>query len=223
MHNVTYDKYQHTSCGQVQHKSFHYSFSFKLIRITPRKWQHLEYLRLLYEGSSPYQLDFWQPPSHVGALVDVVVSPQDAHLFVNDLKTKRIKFIVAISDLQQAIDGERSGKQKNDSLSDGIFSFNKYNRFDIIEDQMRKMRDENPETVTLIEVGKSYENRSLTVVKLGTKRNVGTKDAIWIDGGIHAREWIAPAVALNVINALVANSRNDSTVKKLLDSIDWYI
>lgn len=59
--------------------------------------------------------------------------------------------------------------------------------------------------------------------QLGTKRNVGNKDAIWIDGGIHAREWIAPAVALNIINELIASNHNDSTSKNLLDSIDWYI
>lgn len=47
-----------------------------------------------------------------------------------------------------------------------MFHFNKYNRFDLIEEQMRKMRDENPKIVTLIEIGKSYENRSLTIVKV---------------------------------------------------------
>ncbi|CAJ0572862.1 unnamed protein product, partial [Mesorhabditis spiculigera] len=41
---------------------------FKLIRINPESEDSLSYLRALYEGESPYSLDFWQPPTRVGAL-----------------------------------------------------------------------------------------------------------------------------------------------------------
>lgn len=42
---------------------------------------------------------------------------------------------------------------------------------------------------------------------------------ILIDGGIHAREWIAPAVVLYVLQQLVENEENSA----LLDGIDWYL
>lgn len=32
--------------------------------------------------------------------------------------------------------------------------------------------------------------------------------ALWIDGGIHAREWISPAAVTYIINHLVENSDN---------------
>lgn len=35
----------------------------------------------------------------------------------------------------------------------------------------------------------------LILIKIGFPREGGEKDIIWIDGGIHAREWVAPTTA----------------------------
>ena len=43
---------------------------------------------------------------------------------------------------------------------------------------------------------------------------------MWIDGGIHAREWISPAVVSWMIRELV---ENDAEHPELLEKLDWYI
>lgn len=48
-------------------------------------------------------------------------------------------------------------------------------------------------------IGKSYEGRALKVIKIGVPRQQ-PKPIVWIDAGIHAREWIAPATALYIAN-----------------------
>ena len=48
--------------------------------------------------------------------------------------------------------------------------------------------------------------------------NVGNK-AIFVDGAIHAREWISPAFTTWLINELVVNYANH---KDLVDNVDWY-
>jgi len=59
-------------------------------------------------------------------------------------------------------------------------------------------------------------------IKIGTPAQAGqTKNALFIDAGIHAREWIAPATALYTIAQLVNNYT--TTYKSLLDAIDIYV
>ncbi|KAK0407714.1 hypothetical protein QR680_003546 [Steinernema hermaphroditum] len=74
----------------------------------------------------------------------------------------------------------------------------KFNAFEEIEEYLRIAADENPERVKLLQIGRSHENRSLTVLQIGHEG-----PALWIDAGIHAREWISVAVALKFIDQLV--------------------
>ncbi|CCG58660.1 Protein CBG05161 [Caenorhabditis briggsae] len=78
--------------------------------------------------------------------------------------------------------------------------------------------------ITLIDIGQSHENRTLLVMKITGKRNpLGSKISMWIDGGIHAREWISPATAMYIAHELILGYDNDATVAKLMDHIDFYI
>ena len=42
---------------------------------------------------------------------------------------------------------------------------------------------------------------------------------MWLEAGIHAREWIAPAVATYLVNELVTNN---AAHPDYLDKINWY-
>lgn len=68
---------------------------------------------------------------------------------------------------------------------------------------------------SLISIGNTYEGRSMRVLKLSTGGK--SKPAIFIDAGIHAREWIAPVTALYIIDSILTN------YKDLLTNVDWYI
>ena len=50
------------------------------------------------------------------------------------------------------------------------------------------------------------------------KGGCGSKPAMWIDGGIHAREWISPAAVTWVLKELV---ENDADHSDLLENLDW--
>ena len=48
----------------------------------------------------------------------------------------------------------------------------------------------------------------------------GSKNIMYIEGGIHAREWMSPAVVTYFINELTVNAANNMD---MLENLDWYI
>lgn len=80
-------------------------------------------------------------------------------------------FVIVFRVHYRAIESERSGTRR-ESFSDGSLQLDKYNRLSEIEEYLKKLRDEYPEIVTLIEIGKSHENRSITVVKVNYQLKV---------------------------------------------------
>lgn len=84
---------------------------------------------------------------------------------------------------------------------------------------MEELAENYPDLVELENIGTSLEGRNLVFAKISTNREANNP-IILIDGGIHAREWIAPAVVLYVLQQLVENGGNHS---EHLDGIDWYL
>ncbi|XP_045108936.1 carboxypeptidase B-like [Portunus trituberculatus] len=63
------------------------------------------------------------------------------------------------------------------------------------------------------------EGRPLRVVRITDPNATGPKKKIWIEGGIHAREWISPAVTTFLIHRLVT----DPLWHPILSYTEWYL
>ena len=85
---------------------------------------------------------------------------------------------------------------------------------------MECLESKYPGQVVLSDVGSSSEGRRLKLVKISSNNFSAYKKAIWIDCGIHAREWISPATCAYIMRELVEKSDLYSTI---LDSFDFYI
>ena len=90
-------------------------------------------------------------------------------------------------------------------------------------DYLKCLEVKYPELCKVFDIGVSVENRSITVIKISRPSNNGkTKPAIWIDGGIHAREWISPSSVEYFLYELVEKS--DLEVNKMMvDNFDIYV
>ncbi|KAJ8687276.1 hypothetical protein QAD02_023070 [Eretmocerus hayati] len=81
-----------------------------------------------------------------------------------------------------------------------------YHRVDDINGYLDYLANTYPHICSVMTIGKSHEGRDLKVLRIS--KGEENAPAIWIDGGIHAREWISPAVVTYIIDYLVEHSDN---------------
>ncbi|KAK6753246.1 hypothetical protein RB195_012689 [Necator americanus] len=91
----------------------------------------------------------------------------------------------------------------------------KYLSFDDQMALLLQLAKRFPQLVDVWQVATSYEGRSIYAIKIGYPSTV-KKPILWIDAGIHAREWIAHSTALNIIWQFV----HDFSYKRLLHEMD---
>lgn len=96
------------------------------------------------------------------------------------------------------------------------FDWKNYFHLETIYAWMDKQITEN-DFVTGFDLGTSYEGLKIRGLKISKQAgNTG----IFIDSGIHAREWIAPATATFVIDKLIRST--DPGVVDIAQNFDWY-
>ncbi|XP_076242094.1 carboxypeptidase B [Calliopsis andreniformis] len=88
-----------------------------------------------------------------------------------------------------------------------------YHRLEDIHEYLDYLAETFPDVCSVVSIGNSVEGRPLKLLRISNGKP--NAPALWIDGGIHAREWISPAAVTYVIDYLVENS--DSL------EVDYYI
>uniref|UniRef100_A0AAR2LVS9 Carboxypeptidase A1 n=1 Tax=Pygocentrus nattereri TaxID=42514 RepID=A0AAR2LVS9_PYGNA len=79
---------------------------------------------------------------------------------------------------------------------------------------------ENPRLLRKIEIGHSYEKRSLNVLHFSTGPN---RPGIWIDTGIHSREWITQASGTWFAKKIATDYGRDDALTAILDNYDIFL
>ncbi|KAK0093767.1 hypothetical protein PV326_012716 [Microctonus aethiopoides] len=80
----------------------------------------------------------------------------------------------------------------------------RYHRLDDIYGYIDYLAETYPDICSSMAIGTSFEGRPMKLLRISNgERNA---PAVWIDSGIHAREWISIASVTYIINYLVENS-----------------
>ncbi|KAK3859034.1 hypothetical protein Pcinc_034809 [Petrolisthes cinctipes] len=157
--------------------------------------------------SNHYEMDLLTPPHAVSEVRQVFIE-------------SNVTYQEVIDDLQRAINME--------GTTDEFIIWNRpahpmnwhnYHTLDEMYQYMDYLAAEFPQLVTVEDIGMSFEKRPLRVVKVSTG-GPAVKPIIFIDGGIHAREWVSPATALFILHRLVEFGWQEP---QLLDRFDWFI
>lgn len=163
--------------------------------------------------------DFWTEPA-LGRSTDIMTPPGRA---TNDLmamlKAHDISYSVKIDDVQRLIETNRNAASVPRQPRSGRYSHNwtSYSRAAVIEEFMFEMARDHPELVTVSSFGKTHLGNDMYMMKISSGGS--GKKAMFVDGGIHAREWISPAVVTWFMMHLV---ENQASHPQLLAELDWY-
>ncbi|XP_041637402.1 carboxypeptidase O-like [Cheilinus undulatus] len=102
------------------------------------------------------------------------------------------------------------------------YDYYKYHPMVEITDWMTQIAKDNPDIVKIIDYGKTYELRTISLLKIGVDTGE-KKKAVWMDCGIHAREWIAPAFCQYFVRQILDAYKKDSKMEEMMKNIDFYV
>ncbi|KAJ8713191.1 hypothetical protein PYW08_008495 [Mythimna loreyi] len=178
-------------------------------------------LALLQRLELELELDVWQygAPDREALLM---VAPQYRQQLLSALDDHHLQHYVHTHDvakLLEEFDEEisiwRSSRKER-------MIFRDYTRYDEIDAYMERLAAQNPNLVTVVNAGKSFEGREIKYLKISTTNfNDPSKPIYFMNAMIHAREWVTTPVTLYSAYRLVENVRTEDM--DLVNDVDWII
>ncbi|XP_063378566.1 zinc carboxypeptidase-like [Cydia fagiglandana] len=149
--------------------------------------------------------------------LQTLVSPELVAFFDEYVQKLNLRATLIFDDISEIIQQEKAP-----SLRKKGFSWSAYYDIDDIYGYLQNMSATYPQWTELVVGGESYEGRQIKGLRINTpeSRTEG-KPAIFIESGIHAREWITPATTTYFINQLLTSDNPD--IEALRNQFDWHI
>ncbi|NXM71557.1 CBPO Carboxypeptidase, partial [Serilophus lunatus] len=195
----------------------------QVLHIVPETSQQVQQLQLL---CSTLLLDLWKP-----LLPEDIRAEEDLHVRVparlvqevkETLDQHLISYRVLIPNVQELVDHsmprEKSGHRQ---VREG-YVYTQYHPMEEIYQWMTQIQKSNSELVTQHILGKTFENRTIYYLKISQPSNK-PKKIIWMDCGIHAREWISPAFCQWFVKEILQNYNSDPKIRRFLQNLDLYV
>ncbi|OCT92721.1 carboxypeptidase B2 [Xenopus laevis] len=195
--------------------------SDQVLYVLPRTDQQAEVLKNI---TSQPEVVLWKPDSY-----EHIMKNKEVHFYVNvsfvdtvkaQLNQSSIMYTVLVKDAQELIEQQTFNDTSNQRSSKSFYE--QYHTLDDIYYWTEQIVEKHSDMLQRINIGYSFENRPLYVLKVSGKEKTA-KHAVWIDCGIHAREWISPAFCLWFVGHAVEYYGVDLSMTKLLHYLDFYI
>ncbi|XP_054420605.1 carboxypeptidase A1 [Pteronotus mesoamericanus] len=169
------------------------------------------------------QLDFWRGPSQPGSPIDIRVPFASIQAVKAFLETHGIEYTIMIEDVQALLDEEQEQMFafQARAASTDTFNYATYHTLDEIYGFMDMLVAEHPQLVSKLQIGSTYEGRPIYVLKFSTGGN--KRPAIWIDTGIHSREWVTQASGIWFAKKITQDYGQDSALTNILDNMDIFL
>ncbi|XP_042369038.1 carboxypeptidase B2-like isoform X2 [Plectropomus leopardus] len=192
----------------------------QILSITPKTQEQVDLMRNI---SDHYRMVLCHQaaPENIKEETDVQVYVPAIYTWTMTglLQKHAMIYKVLVADVSELIEMQK----RSDSAYRSIETFyESYHTLEDIYNWINETRQNNPDTVEVIQIGSSFENRPLYVMKLSLN-NRPNKKAMWIDCGIHAREWISHAFCLWFVQYSLSSYKTNQNMTHIFDNMDVYV
>ncbi|KFP04373.1 Carboxypeptidase A1 [Calypte anna] len=192
----------------------------QVLRITPRDEEQISLLKVLGEQED-LQVDFWRHPTSLSHPADLLVPFSSLQEVKSFLEARNIPYSIIMEDVQKLLDEEQKNMTKSRrERSISTFDFGSYHTMEEIFSWMDTLVENHPNLVSKLQIGQSFEDRPLYVLKFSTGGS--NRSAIWLDTGTHSREWITQAIGVWTANKIAEEYGQDPSITAILDSMDIF-
>ncbi|NXO51860.1 CBPO Carboxypeptidase, partial [Aramus guarauna] len=195
----------------------------QVLHVVPETFQQVQHLQQL---CSTLLLDLWKPQ-----LFEDIWAGEDLHIRVpaplvqevkDSLDQHMISYKVLIPDVQKLVDQSMPRERSSHRQVPDGYVYTQYHPMEAIYQWMTQIQKNNSELVTQHYLGKTIENRTMYYLQISQPSDK-TKKIIWMDCGIHAREWISPAFCQWFVKEILHNYKSDPKISRFLQNLDLYI
>jgi murein tripeptide amidase MpaA len=162
-------------------------------------------------------LDQWS--MHVALaqpVLDVVVDEDG----LARLSTLGVAWELLVPDIDAVAEAERERLQRPKSQRPTDW-FADYHDFEAINARLEWLAAEHPELISLSVIGNSIEGRPLLALQLGGRDEAAVP--MLINGGQHAREWIAAIVPVCITERLLGGYETDASLRAFVDGTRLWV
>ncbi|XP_062866876.1 carboxypeptidase O [Trichomycterus rosablanca] len=109
-----------------------------------------------------------------------------------------------------------------EGMDQRAYDYTKYHNMDEISTWMEQTENDHPGIVSSMILGTTYEKRNIKLLKISLG-STEQKKIIWMDCGIHAREWIAPAFCQHFVKEILGSYKTDPKVGEMLKNLVFHL
>ncbi|XP_072193462.1 carboxypeptidase O [Excalfactoria chinensis] len=195
----------------------------QVLHIVPETLHQVQHLQHL---CNTLLLDTWKP-----LLPEDIQAGEDLHIRVpaslvqevkDSLDQHMISYKILIHDVQEIVDQSTPKETSNHKQIPESYNYTQYHPMKEIYTWMAQIQQNNSELVTQHYLGETIENQTIYYLQISQPSDKAKK-IIWMDCGIHAREWISPAFCQWFVKEILQNYESDPKIRKFLQNLDLYI
>ncbi|NXN93051.1 CBPO Carboxypeptidase, partial [Rhinopomastus cyanomelas] len=195
----------------------------QVLYIVPETLQQVQHLQHL---CNTIPLDLWKP-----LLPEEITTGENLHIrvpapLVQEVKDRldqhMISYKVLIPDVQKLVDQSMPRKRSSPRQVPRDYVYTRYHPMKEIYQWMVEIEKNNSELVTQHYLGNTTENRAIYYLQI-SQPSTKSKKIIWMDCGIHAREWISPAFCQWFVKEILQNYKSNPKISRFLQNLDLFV